>query len=179
MIERILIEKKCICGRSVKPKTEEFDEIIQWKNKTEDVEIQASALDLWRFLSSISSHQNTLTESVETNLQKYAICQNDIDLFSSQLEKKNEELGTSEREDISELEKMRESVDRKVIKLEAEKLKYQQDLEEVNLELTKLNARRIEKEREEGIKNELTARAARSEERRVGKECRSRWSPYH
>src|SRR2546427_8897490 len=26
---------------------------------------------------------------------------------------------------------------------------------------------------------ELTRRAARSEERRVGKECRSRWSPYH
>src|SRR6266511_6356332 len=25
----------------------------------------------------------------------------------------------------------------------------------------------------------LTARAGRSEERRVGKECRSRWSPYH
>src|SRR2546422_9684271 len=27
--------------------------------------------------------------------------------------------------------------------------------------------------------NELLAAAARSEERRVGKECRSRWSPYH
>src|ERR1035437_5239757 len=26
---------------------------------------------------------------------------------------------------------------------------------------------------------ELTARMQRSEERRVGKECRSRWSPYH
>ena len=25
----------------------------------------------------------------------------------------------------------------------------------------------------------LTGRDARSEERRVGKECRSRWSPYH
>ena len=35
------------------------------------------------------------------------------------------------------------------------------------------------------LQDELTgalvslARAARSEERRVGKECRSRWSPYH
>ena len=26
---------------------------------------------------------------------------------------------------------------------------------------------------------QLTQRAGRSEERRVGKECRSRWSPYH
>ena len=30
----------------------------------------------------------------------------------------------------------------------------------------------------EGLKN-LSAGANRSEERRVGKECRSRWSPYH
>ena len=29
------------------------------------------------------------------------------------------------------------------------------------------------------IRNMLTMRAVRSEERRVGKECRSRWSPYH
>ena len=27
--------------------------------------------------------------------------------------------------------------------------------------------------------NELEAATSRSEERRVGKECRSRWSPYH
>ena len=30
-----------------------------------------------------------------------------------------------------------------------------------------------------GLLKEGTGVAARSEERRVGKECRSRWSPYH
>ena len=29
------------------------------------------------------------------------------------------------------------------------------------------------------VKTRVIARQARSEERRVGKECRSRWSPYH
>ena len=29
------------------------------------------------------------------------------------------------------------------------------------------------------IKNDIEEDAERSEERRVGKECRSRWSPYH
>ena len=32
---------------------------------------------------------------------------------------------------------------------------------------------------QEGIHLEVKARKVRSEERRVGKECRSRWSPYH
>ena len=36
-----------------------------------------------------------------------------------------------------------------------------------------------EKEEEEKGKEEARGRAIRSEERRVGKECRSRWSPYH
>ena len=30
-----------------------------------------------------------------------------------------------------------------------------------------------------GWQTRLNRRVARSEERRVGKECRSRWSPYH
>ena len=40
----------------------------------------------------------------------------------------------------------------------------------------------IEEQREaikEGKKPEYTFSDFRSEERRVGKECRSRWSPYH
>ena len=31
----------------------------------------------------------------------------------------------------------------------------------------------------EGMAAQVTAAHNRSEERRVGKECRSRWSPYH
>src|SRR2546421_4350209 len=47
-------------------------------------------------------------------------------------------------------------------------------------------ARRLEDVRKEGIDKQLLfptqitiATSNRSEERRVGKECRSRWSPYH
>ena len=43
-------------------------------------------------------------------------------------------------------------------------------------ELKKLRATRLEHQRKLSRENEYLAR---SEERRVGKECRSRWSPYH
>ena len=39
-------------------------------------------------------------------------------------------------------------------------------------------AQRMQRQMEETTK-ELEAKEYRSEERRVGKECRSRWSPYH
>ena len=38
---------------------------------------------------------------------------------------------------------------------------------------------RIERERQNNGFNLFTISLCRSEERRVGKECRSRWSPYH
>src|SRR5256886_15381464 len=45
-----------------------------------------------------------------------------------------------------------------------------------------LDATRIAPARIQAVQREATharRRAGRSEERRVGKECRSRWSPYH
>ena len=45
---------------------------------------------------------------------------------------------------------------------------------------TLIGAERQYRQRTAGLRtNVLVAVGARSEERRVGKECRSRWSPYH
>ena len=40
-------------------------------------------------------------------------------------------------------------------------------------------AKARKKKRKKMIKTKYGQKAVRSEERRVGKECRSRWSPYH
>ena len=40
-------------------------------------------------------------------------------------------------------------------------------------------ARPLKKKREKTQINRIRNEKGRSEERRVGKECRSRWSPYH
>ena len=45
--------------------------------------------------------------------------------------------------------------------------------------LTLLEARDLVKALEEKLGIKAGTPMARSEERRVGKECRSRWSPYH
>src|SRR6266404_287207 len=59
---------------------------------------------------------------------------------------------------------------------------------EYDVELTKLNDQRVENIKEyartynamtDEKADELIRKSLRSEERRVGKECRSRWSPYH
>src|SRR5574343_1983841 len=58
-----------------------------------------------------------------------------------------------------------------------ELLSAESTLKEVNKGLTELEAKR--KERTSVLDAICTRLMNRSEERRVGKECRSRWSPYH
>ena len=54
-----------------------------------------------------------------------------------------------------------------------------ENLEEMDKLLEKHNLLRLNQEEIENIKKSITSTDIRSEERRVGKECRSRWSPYH
>ena len=49
------------------------------------------------------------------------------------------------------------------------------NLEEMDKFLERYNLPRLNQEEKENMNRPVT----RSEERRVGKECRSRWSPYH
>ena len=49
----------------------------------------------------------------------------------------------------------------------------------LNLDMIESNTGRIIEKVYEDVENALSVQSFRSEERRVGKECRSRWSPYH
>lgn len=160
LIEKILLDEKCICGSDVRVGSPSFEEIIKWKNKTTDVVFQDSALELWRFLSGIKSHIGDVAEAIETILQKYAINKNDIEKARQKLGSINKDIGSPERKDAAKLEQQREYVDSGCIKKEAERLNIQAELSILDQEYKKLQAQRQVMEREEGIKNELSLRAA-------------------
>ena len=61
--------------------------------------------------------------------------------------------------------------------LQAEKEQAETQLAQEQHKLERLENRK--KYLEKGERTKRTHRLCRSEERRVGKECRSRWSPYH
>ena len=56
--------------------------------------------------------------------------------------------------------------------------KLEDELEDLKVVKRKEVSQKIKEAREQGDLSE-NAEYDRSEERRVGKECRSRWSPYH
>ena len=159
LIERILSEKKCICGREISTESEAFSHIIRWKNRTTDVATEDSMLNLWRCLSNVKSHFGDVVMNIETILQRYALVKNDIETTRKKLKDINNKIASSERADAAKLEKHRQNIESKRIKLETEYSKIKEELAILKEEYTKLSHQREEREREEGIKNELSKRA--------------------
>ena len=67
------------------------------------------------------------------------------------------------------------------LSLEEMLMKTEQEIKTTEAELKelRLKAKELRKKIEDKQKDEIFSALLRSEERRVGKECRSRWSPYH
>ena len=164
LIDKMLSDKKCICKRDLVPGTEPFNEIILWKNKTCKEDLENSALDMWRYLSSIRSNREDIAVTVETLLQKYAACKNEIVECRLRIDSLNNEIGSTERKDAVKLEKHREKIEEKLINIEAERRNQKNELDIAEAEYETLFARRKTLEQEEHIKNELSERASLAEE---------------
>lgn len=164
LIEKILTEKRCICSREILPGTESFNQIILWKNKSADTDLESAALDMWRYLSGIRNHRDDISGTVETLLLKYANCKNEIEKLRSKIENLNNQIGTSERKDTADLEKHRENIEEKLIKLEAKRINLKADLDILESDYERLSEQRKVLEKEENIKNELVQRAHLAED---------------
>lgn len=164
LIERILVEKKCICGRGVSPGTEPFNEIILWKNRAADTEIDNSALEIWRYLGSVKGHKDDISVAIETLLIKYGTCRNAIENLRHKTEDINKQIGESERNDAAALEYNRENIKRKQVILEAERTGLLNELNSLDSEYKQLSDRRKLLEQQEGIKNEISHRVKIAED---------------
>ena len=80
------------------------------------------------------------------------------------------------------IDKMQETFNKEVEKLKRNQTMMNDTINEIKNTLDGINSRITEaEERISDLEDKIVeiTTAERSEERRVGKECRSRWSPYH
>ncbi len=160
LIDRLLSEGRCICGTSIKSGSEEHHNILHWRNRTTDIITEDSMLNLWRYLSGIRSHYEDISFTTETVLQKYAVVKNDLQVTRRKLEETRQKIGSSERADAVNLEKHRQQIERQIIKMEEEQKQKREELIVLSEENERLQQQRKEIEREQGIRDELSKRAA-------------------
>lgn len=164
LIVKILAEKKCICGRDVLPGSPEFNNIIDWKNKTIDTELETSALSIWRHLSSVNSQGKELYDSITKLLKDFARCENEIENNRTITSEISKQIGSSDREDATELEKLRNNIEKKQIDIEANRKIHIQELNDIKQEIETTSARRKGLEQEEKLRSELSKRARITED---------------
>ena len=163
LIDRLISEGQCICGTSIKPGTDEYRNIMLWRNRTTDILTEDSMLNLWRYLSGVRSHYEDNGVATESLLQKYAVVKNELQVIYRKLEVLREKIGSSERADAAKLDKHRQQIERKIIKLEEEQAQSQEELLILQDERSRWHEQRKEIEKEQGIRDEMSKRAALAE----------------
>lgn len=166
LIERILSEKRCICGNEICQGTEPYLRILEWKNRTSDVATQDAALNLWRYLSQVKGTFEDDISQVENRLMAYGNIRNGIESERRTLDKLRQSIGSSERQDATKLDEHRKLLEGKVAKLEYEVTALDNSISDLDKVHSQLIAQRKETELKVGLHDELSRRASLSREGR-------------
>jgi len=159
LIERIISDEVCICGRELIKGTTEYKCIQAWKQRTSDVVMQDMALQLWHQLGIVDKSIDDIVNSTQSLLIQYANTRNDIEEYEEKLNVISEQIGGSERSDIGDLERQRTSVEIKLRHLEAKKQNLESNQKTLNNERSHQIDQKSELEKEVSMQDEITGRA--------------------
>jgi DNA sulfur modification protein DndD len=158
LIEKILADGKCICGRCIEPGTNAHDCILEWKAKYGDQAVCDSAMELFRHLSSLVPRLDDQQDRAEVLLQKYAEAKHEHRSCQQKLKGVSERVGASPRGDAAQLESSRREIESRITGLIAENQRLDEDLANLRSEAEKLRTQRQILERDKGIQDELSRR---------------------
>ena len=159
LIDRILGEGSCICGRRIEAGTPPHDCIVKWIEKSGDPGVSDLALELWRYLSTISTRFDDRRHATEALLQRYAEGKHERLRIQRRLEEVRNEIGTSAQQDVVNLEDHRKKIEERVISLVAEKQTLQKGLADLAAQAEQLMAKRRQLEQDTDLRNELISRS--------------------
>ncbi|MHC1729711.1 MAG: AAA family ATPase [Syntrophobacteraceae bacterium] len=159
LIERILSEKRCICGNEIYQGTEAHSHIIDWLKRTSDVATQDVALNLWRYLSEVRNHFGDDADLVEKRLQQYGNIRSAIANINRALEIVSNQIGTSERQDATKLDEHRKNLHDSIITIEANASVVKSQLDQLQQGNDRLRALLKEEKLKVGRNDELSRRS--------------------
>jgi DNA sulfur modification protein DndD len=159
LIERLLSEHRCICGRELRDGTGPHAAIREWQARTGEVSLQDAALNLWRYLSEVHQRLGDDAAQIENRLVEYGLLRNRVAILQGEVDDLSRQISGSERQDALHLEDHRTRIEGKLRELEARSLYVQQQLAELDSEHEQLQARLTEEKRKAGRTDELARRA--------------------
>lgn len=159
LIDKLIEAGTCICGRPLVPGSECFDQIVFFKNKANDLEVESSILELWRHLSTVNSKIPDVDSEALFLLQKFGTRKNELEKVRKNLEKIAGQIGDSERPDAHNLEGIRQTIQAKMAKLDLKLEAKRNENLSIKTQIEALGQQKKEKQRLEGVQNEKVRRA--------------------
>jgi len=159
LIERIITEQRCICGNEICEGTDAYSHIIAWLKRTSDVSTQDAALNLWRYLAEVRNHFSDDADLVEKQLQQYGNRTSSMANINRGLDNVRNQIGSSERQDATKLDRQRKKLQESIISLEAEARTKQIQLEQLHQENDRHRALLKEEKLKVGKNDELSRRS--------------------
>ncbi len=159
LIEKILEDHKCICGHEVREGSEAWQHIIAWHEKVGDPAIHDAALDLWRYLSDVMSKRDDICDKAHMLLFQYGNATNKAESVGQKIERLDERIGSSNRQDAKELEEQRTLVELRIRGKEAHRVKLGEELNDLSSTRDRVAIQLEEKDEELRRSNVLVARA--------------------
>lgn len=142
LIERLLHEMRCICGREVTPESTEYHLLKAWDLEVQTAEASQEIMRLFSELSRTSEHIDNKSAELIELLQNSGQCEEYLDQVTLELQDLSEQLSTVPDTDLASKNRARESTVKRMGQLEKEltdmrERKYENDekLKEVEREL--------------------------------------------
>jgi DNA sulfur modification protein DndD len=160
LIEKLLADGMCICGREICKGTEEHAKLQEWLRKVTDPNLGESAWDLWGQLLGIIQQEGNLRRSAETALQNFGRKNSDLEKARRQLQHVNDRIGEDVRDDAMHWEKQRKKVETDILDRSVKKKRLEERRDELASEIDQLEGQKAKLDKERGLQNELSKRHA-------------------
>ncbi|MTI57281.1 AAA family ATPase [Geosporobacter ferrireducens] len=127
LIDRILSEMKCICGRELQINSPEHLEILKWNQQAASQVFASYIMDFYRELGVTTEKIESNANKAQELLVRFGQLDEQLDEVSLLLEQIKEELGDIPNIDIASKEKYRDTLTGKIAALEVEHKNLEKD----------------------------------------------------
>jgi DNA sulfur modification protein DndD len=159
LIQQLLETHTCICGRELSEGTEPFQKILEWMSKTPKTNETDAALQIWKHLDATLREIPEKNRDATNHLMQHSDIKDKLRQLNARLEMIAKQIGTNERADAAELEKIREKLEQKQIKLCAQQVDYQSNSAKIQSALDDLGRKRQLLENDASIRDSLIKRS--------------------
>jgi len=153
LIDKLLNEMSCICGRELSIGSEEYENLLDWKKKSNTQVYEKHAMKLFGDLKTTFSHVNYTTETISDNLSNIAKVEEQLELYTNEYE-----LLSKKEIQVSNKDMMKNFEYRESLSNEITKIRYQLNSLEEELVFAQKEREDLEKKQKSlNVENELQA----------------------